>query len=231
MKRSSKLGLVALCAVLVAVGLASREAKAKAPSHRSGAERVAAVREMAARAGLPDDWATFFALAAWRESKGNPNAKNDSDSEAAAAAKAYRRNADDFEACGYGEDAYEYSGGWFGIMPANGLEQLPASLRCLPPSAVFDPVVALAMAVGFARGLMRWDQYEAEPTWLNLRAMWGWPAMGGDAEYLEGRRPEYEEDAAEIGIPASWIDRRPPPLTVTPSQVLERLGFDERKVA
>ncbi|MEX1365190.1 MAG: hypothetical protein AB1Z98_18830 [Nannocystaceae bacterium] len=109
------------------------------------------------------------------------------------------------------------------MLPANALAQLGEAHRCLPPSSVFEPRRALAMAVGFARGLMRWDRYARVPSWLNLRAMWGWPAKGGDAGYLASARPKFEEDAAAVGLPASWLDGRPPPLAITGSEVLARL--------
>jgi hypothetical protein len=230
MMRGSKLGIIFGVGALVAVvGLASREA-VTSPS-ATGIDRVAAVRGLAAEAGLPQEWGDFLALVAWRESKGNPNAQNDSESEAAAAEKAYRRNADRYESCGYGEEAYEYSGGWFGMMPANGIAQLREELRCLPPSAVFEPRAALAMAVGFARGLMRWDRFDRAPTWLNLRVMWGAPGKGGDTDYLAAARREFAKDAAAVGLSASWLDRRVSALDIKPSQVLERLDFEESEIA
>lgn len=217
-------------AALLVVGLASRDANASPAQNQSSIDRVAAVRGLAAEAGLPAEWGDFLALVAWRESKGTPTAKNDSASEAAAAENAYRRNEEKFAACGYGEEAYEYSGGWFGIMPANGLAQLREEWRCMPPSSVFDPRVSLAMAVGFARGLMEWKAYAARPTWLNLRAMWGWPAKGGDASYLAAARREYIKDARAVGLAESWLDRRPPELTIKPSQVLENLSVEKSDI-
>ena len=99
------------------------------------------------------------------------------------------RNRERFAGCGYPASAYTFgSGGWFGMLPANALAQLGDAHRCMPPSSVFDPRVSMAMAVGFARGLMRWKAYERMPTWLNLRAMWGWPAKGGDLSYLAKAR-------------------------------------------
>ncbi|MCX4240193.1 hypothetical protein [Paraliomyxa miuraensis] len=215
----------AIVAGLVAVVSMSGTASASqgvAPGE--GAYRVAAVRGLAAEAGLPPAWGDFFALVAWRESKGNPQAVNDSTSEAAAAAKAFDRNRERYEGCGHPEGAYTFgSGGWFGMLPANGLAQLGEALYCLPPSSVLEPRVALAMAVGFARGLMRWDGFGKVPTWLNLRAMWGWPAKGGDLAFLAKARVEFAGDAAEVGLPASWLDGRPPPLSVTGAEVLQRL--------
>lgn len=190
----------------------------------AGVHRVAAVRGLAAEAGLPAVWGDFFALVAWRESQGDSKAVNDAEGEAEAAATAYARNRERYEGCGYPESAYTWgSGGWFGLLPANGLAQLGDGLQCLPPSSVLEPRVAMAMAVGFARGLLRWDGFARVPTWLNLRAMWGWPAKGGNAAYLAAARPEFAKDAAAVGLPTSWLEGRPPPLPVSAAEVLERL--------
>jgi hypothetical protein len=213
-------------ALVAGLLLAGRTAEAK--DFGSQAHRIAAVRGLAAEAGLPPEWGDFYALVAMRESKGVATAFNDSPSEAEAAATAYERNAERFEHCGI--EASEYgkgSGGWFGLLPAVGLSQLNAELRCLPPDSVMDPRAAMAMAVGLARGLMTWNRYEQLPTWLNLRAMWGWPAKGGDVEYLAMTRPAYTKNAAAVGLPASWLDRRPPPLTMTSGEVLHRLKGDD----
>lgn len=216
------LGVLGLGALTLLGGAA--EAQPSGASSGTGARRVAAVRGLAAEAGLPEAWGDFFAMVAWRESKGDPEATNDSEGEAEAAGKAYRRNRERYEGCGHPESAYTWgSGGWFGILPANGLAQLGDELRCLPPSSVLEPRVALAMAVGMARGLMRWDGFAKVPSWLNLRAMWGWPAKGGDAAYLAAARPEFAKDAAAVGLPRGWLDGRPPPLPVSGAEVLERL--------
>ncbi|MEX1365189.1 MAG: hypothetical protein AB1Z98_18825 [Nannocystaceae bacterium] len=64
----------------------------------SSVDAVAAVRELAAEAGLPSAWGDFFALVAWRESKGNADALNDDPGEADAAREAYDRNRDRYAA-------------------------------------------------------------------------------------------------------------------------------------
>ncbi|MCA9650289.1 MAG: hypothetical protein KC501_10295 [Myxococcales bacterium] len=197
---------------------------AASTSNGDGVQAVAPVRGLAAEAGLPTAWGDFLALVAWNESKGNPQARNDDDSEAKAAAEAYARNRERFAGCGHPESAYTFgSGGWFGMLPANALAQLGDAHRCLPPSSVFEPRVAIAMAVGFARGLMGWSRYQRVPTWLNLRAMWGWPTKGGDHAYLAKAKPKFEQDARDVGLPASWLDGTPPPLSTSASEVLARL--------
>ncbi|MCX4244219.1 Ntn hydrolase family protein [Paraliomyxa miuraensis] len=217
-------GAAVVAGIVAFVSMSGTAGASSGVATGEGAYRVAAVRGLAAEAGLPAAWGDFFALVAWRESKGNPQAVNDSVSEAAAAAKAFDRNRERYEGCGHPEDAYTFgSGGWFGMLPANGLAQLGEELYCLPPSSVLEPRVALAMAVGFARGLMRWDGFAKVPTWLNLRTMWGRPAKGGDLAVLAKARVELAKDAAEVGLPASWLDGRPPPLPVTGAEVLDRL--------
>ena len=216
------IGLTGLGVLLVASS--ARAGGEPAPPTGDAVQAVGPVRGLAAEAGLPSAWGDFLALVAWRESKGNPQARNDDDSEAAAAAEAYERNRSRYAGCGHSASAYTFgSGGWFGMLPANALAQLGDAHRCLPPSSVFEPRVAVAMAVGFARGLMGWRRYQQAPTWLNLRAMWGWPTKGGDPAYLAKVRPKFQEDARDVGLPASWIDGRPPPLPMTASEVLARL--------
>jgi len=185
---------------------------------------VDAVRGLAREAGLAEEWADFFAFVAWRESKGNPAARNSSETEAEKAAESYDRNVHRLGECGHPRSAYVFgSGGWFGFLPAVGLTQLGPEYRCLPPSSVFEPRVAVAMAVGFARGLMRWKRFQEVPTWLNLRLMWGSPSDGGDAEALRLARDKYEADSQDVGLDPEWLDEEPPPLPTTAAEILARL--------
>lgn len=224
MKTSTAITLGLTGLGLLFVTSSARASGEATPKPGDGADAVAPVRGLAAEAGLPSAWGDFLALVAWRESKGNAQARNDDANEAEAAAQAYERNRERFAGCGYPASTYTFgSGGWFGMLPANALAQLGDDHRCLPPSSVFEPRVAIAMAVGFARGLMGWRRYQQVPTWLNLRAMWGWPAKGGDPAYLAKARPTFQEDARDVGLPASWLDGRPPPLSSTASEVLARL--------
>lgn len=129
--------------------------------------------------------------------------------EARAARKAYQRHADVFAACGVGHDEAAYgfgSGGWFGMLPANGLWQLrDTPFRCWPPSAVFDPARAITIAIAFARGLQGWDGYQANRTVGNLRAGWGLPTSMGTSIDPD-RIAKYRRHATESGLPASFVD-------------------------
>lgn len=207
---------------LGALGFQLARESAKAPTAPGGAIDV---RQLAADAGLPPEWGDFLALVAHNESNGGyPRAVNDRPSEVAASARGYARAADRFEACDHPESAYTWgSGGLFGHLPSTAFSGLKAG-RCLDPSRLLEPEVSLAAAVSFGRGLMKWPRFNRQPSWLNLRAMWKWPAKGGDPEYLAERRPHYEEDAAAVGLPASFLDQRPPPLSMSGDDVLEHFG-------
>lgn len=128
--------------------------------------------------------------------------------EARAARVAYDRHAAYFEACDAGDRAaYSFgSGGWFGMLPANGLWQLrDTPLACWPPRAVFEPVRALVMGLAFARGLQGWDGFKANPTVGNLRAGWGLPTSMG-TDIAADRLAKYRRHARESGLPESFID-------------------------
>lgn len=195
----------------------------RAPA-RSGARRRVDVRDLAERAGLPSEWGDFLAMVAHTESGRRPEAVNDSASEAAKSEQGYQRIADRFSKCDHPDEAYTWgSGGLFGHMPAFAFSQFKRG-RCLPPERLLEPEVSLAAAVGFANGLMGWPRYKATPTWLNLRAMWGAPFKGSNAQYLAARRPDYERHAKAVGIPVSFLDQTPPALRVTGDEVLEHFG-------
>lgn len=219
--------LLAAIAVLGGGGgsMPSSAAEWDAPN-RAGLDEL---RALCKRAGLSDDHTAFLALVARGESGWNnlrglgiperfppgtqPTKKPGAlgPAEARAAAAAYRQNRRKFESCPWPEASYAFgSGGWFGMLPAYGLAQFSSSsgLRCLPPAAVFDPAASLCMAIGFARGLQGWAGYKKVPTVLNLRLMWGYPAKGGDPDRIAKRRPYYTRQIVNMGLPASFADRR-----------------------
>lgn len=175
-------------------------------------------------AGLPDVWVRFFTFVAAGESGFSVKAKNDSPGEARAAGIAYKRNAEKLKHCGFAAGAYTFgSGGWFGLLPANAAMNLPKELRCHEPGAiVFVPQLAVPAAVGMARGLMRWPQWQG--TVLSLRAGWGWPAKMGDPERLAARRPVYERRAAKLGYPPGYSDTVLPKLTISAAQAYDNIA-------
>lgn len=203
------------------------------------------ILDLSRRAGLSELQAQFLAFVAKNESGWNnlrglgiperfpagtiptKNAGNAGRNEARAAAAAFRQNRGRFAGCPWPEEDYGFgSGGWFAMLPAYGLAQLPkGKLRCLPPSAVFDPIASICMAIGFARGLQGYRQFTAVPTVLNLRGMWGWPARGGDPERLRRIRSFYVNQARSMGLPDGWVDQQIPRFPhLDLAEVYARLG-------
>lgn len=174
-------------------------------------------------AGLPDAWVRFFVFVAAGESGFSVRAKNDSPGEAKAARVAYKRNEAKLKGCGFAAGAYTFgSGGWFGLLPANAAMNLPKELRCHEPGAiVFVPQLSVPAAIGMARGLTGWSNYQG--TVLSLRAGWGWPAKMGDAERLAARRPVYEARAAKLGYPVGYSDTILPKLTISAAQAYDNI--------
>ena len=216
------------------------------PPSRGG---LAKLRALCSAAGLDEEWTQFLSFVSYGESGWNnlvglgnpslfpasakPNRKASAEAqanEAAAAVKAYERNKERFVSCGHPAVHYQFgSGGWFGLLPANGLAKLDGtSLVCLSPFAVFDPPASIAMALGFARALMGWDGFKARPTHLNLRIGWGNPSAMGDAAILSAKRVRYEKHRKAVGLPAGWLDAEIP--SRPPSNV-EELYYAMKGVA
>lgn len=223
-------GGAAIIAVAASSGAASSSAPTKwEPPSQSGLDNL---RFMATTAGLSNDWVAFLAFVARGESGWNnlsglgipdmfppgtrPNLKASAarqQGEASAARKAWERNGVSrgwFDGCGHDPEGYQFgSGGWFGMIPANGLGVLrKTSMRCLPPSAVFDPAASIVMATAFARGLMGWSQFKELPTVANLRVMWGCPGCGGDRSKIASKRSVFEKHARDTGLNSSFLDKK-----------------------
>ncbi len=176
--------------------------------------------------GLPEVWRNFFVFVAAGESRFNVNAENTSKSEAAASVRAWDRNKKHLEACGHPAEQYTWgSGGWTGLLPANGLMMFDGHRRCAPPrEAVHQPQLSLAMGVGFANGLTKWPGFKADPDWTTLRSGFGWPAkMGRDPVRKAERRAVYAKRMRKLGFPESWLDMKMPRLGMTADQAADVL--------
>lgn len=207
-------------------------------------------------AGLSDDWKIFLAATAYGESKWNTDVglgPNDhpgrppwlrpskasaklKNNEAKAACKAYNKNAAKwFANSPWPAARYCFgSGGWFGFLPTYGLisgfKATPALVSQIDPWDVTDPLVSLVMALGYARGLMRWKQFKAGgATWLTLRVGWGRPGNMAKAATNAKIRAKFATHLAELGVDPSWMDRKVPQLTGMPkgAQLLGLLESQE----
>lgn len=180
------------------------------------------VRELAAAAGAPPEWQSFFVLVARGESGGNnliglgiskdypPFAeRNQSTGEASAAAYAYNKR-EGLHGC-WPAGLYSFgSGGYFGLLPAYGLAAFEddAELRCLHPWSVFDGPLSIVMAAKFARRLTQWSTWDG--TVLGLRVGWGDPSSMGSASKVEAKRAKFTQDCLEVGLPASFLNTKLP---------------------
>jgi hypothetical protein len=200
------------------------------------------MRGVMAAASLPEDWQIFLAAVAWGESKwhndvglgpndhpGRPPWCRPSNASAAlqrveadAAAAMYRRNRSRFAGSPWPPERYTWgSGGWFGLLPTvgviNGFYATPEWIPQVDPWDVCDPVVSVVMAVGLARGLTRWEQFGAGGgTWLALRVGWGRPGSMDSADAHARMRGKFGEALDALGVPASFMDRRPSSLQQLP---------------
>ncbi len=192
-------------------------------------------------AELPADWQTFLTATAYRESKfhtdvglgpndapGRPPWLRDSkaslaaqENEARGACKAYDKNYDKwFRDSKYPGIRYCFgSGGWFGFLPAygiiSGFRATPEYIATVDPWDVADPIMSVVMAVGFARGLMKWKQFTAGGgTWLTLRIGWGKPGNMGKTASSPKIRQNFAEQLAKIGVDPDFMDRKVTTLTI-----------------
>jgi len=199
-------------------------------------ENHAYLRYYLEEAGLHPYWIVFFEAMAANESNfkewvglGKPELYPEGtvpsqnhpewrkENEHQAAIRAYERNIERYEDCGYAPERYTFgSGGWFALLPANGLRAFDGTdLQCLDPYSVFDPAASVVMAIEMVRRLMRWSGWKKAPTFANLRAGLKNPAEMGDPEAIhqivhktKGLLYRYNQ----IGANPALIDMTPPPL-------------------
>ena len=95
----------------------------------------------------------------------------------------------------------------------------------LDPWLVFDVETSLVMALGYARGLMRWPQWRNSPqTWLTLRVGHALPSAmdkPSGERYAKVRR-KFAKHLEAIGVDPGFMDRRVSPLDFPSSAELWR---------
>lgn len=210
------------------------------PSLEPKAVNAADVRQHAILVGAPLKWQEFFLLVAQGESGFRSDVglgvqtdappwvdMNSSTAEAKAAERAYERNVETFAGC-WPKAAYGFgSGGWYGMLPANGIIAFKndTELKCLHPWVVFDPKISTIMAAWFARRLQGWKNWDG--TVLSLRVGWGAPEKMGDADYLADKRSKFAQDCVKAGLPASFLDEKLPNWKPNPAtELFNNLGGD-----
>lgn len=236
MKRGTAIALAVGLGLALFAGGAAASVPGGKPVSAKGLKQA---RAFAALAGLSSDWQDVRMFVAYGESKGNNFAGlghtsgapphmdlNLGEAEAVAAKRAYDRNAEQYGGC-WPEAVYTFgSGGWDGMLPANGLDVFAGTeYVCLHPWTVMDPAIETVMWIGFVRRLYGWDGFQVEPTVLNLRVGIGDPSSMGDPAVLAAKRPKYEKQLREIGLPVSLLDRRlPRPPLGDPVALARKLG-------
>lgn len=223
------LGVVAVPAFALASG-----GKGSGPSGPADDAGLRELLRVCSEMGVSRDWALFLAVVAHHESRWNrlvgrgilagaPTGVkiNISEGEAVAAKRAFDRNADLFRDCNHSSARYTFgSGGWFGILPANGLFAFKGTrFQCMNPWAVFEPRESIAMAIGMIQRLMRYDGFKADPTWKNLNRGFAAPSYMGNPR--EGTDDRFEEALAAVARETGERPSgRPTTLTATPVQYL-----------
>ena len=219
-----------LAVVVLGGGVASAsDPRGEAPSSHG----LSTLQGAMDRVGLGADWQAFLAAKSYGESRWNPRvslgpndhpgrppwaARSKSSSslqaaEARAARIAYERNLARYEGSPYDPERYQFgSGGLFGLLPSNALATFRGTdLIHQDPWLVFDPESAMVMALGYARGLMRWKQWRNSPqTWLTLAVGWASPgAMDNPNGSTYARvSKRLEKNYAAAGLDPAWIHRR-----------------------
>lgn len=225
------MGIAAMLLILAALAGGSGSSTPDVPSSTppTPGESVAPAEldAMLSVAGLPMVWRRFLLCVAWSESRLNPLAVNDSTDEAEDALAGYLRVVDRLVGCSWPAAAYTFgSGGLYGFLPSTAVFQLgePYSPCIDPRVALFEPRVATAVAVGYARGLMGWAGFRRSPSWANLLVGWNRPGGMGDESAISRRVTSLDERSREMGFATGWARQQPPSLTIRARDVLANLG-------
>lgn len=200
---------------ILAVGIpVVASAKPKGGDVAPASERQKRFRCAFAATGLGDDWLRFLEQTAQRESAFNPRALNKTSGEVAASRTTAERNKDTLAK--YGFSVSEWSFGSKGLFQflgptvalSRGSLRFPASMT--NPDMGYDPGIALAAALDYARGLMGWDNFAG--TWASLNVGWGNPSKMGDAASLASSAKKLEDRAAKLGWKRGWAKEKVPTI-------------------
>jgi len=201
------------------------------------------VRDLALRAGAPAEWADFFSMCSYGESKqralvglgimaGAPAyvELNHSTGEAKAAARTYKRNAW-LKPC-WKSDVYSFgSGGLFGMLPAAGIAAFKndATYRCVHPWSIFDAAPSMVYAAWFARRLQGWSNWTG--TVISMRAGWGNPSRMGKPPAAK-KRAKWGDHCQSVGLPPSFLDKKLPAWKPAPArEIWAELGAGDSWLA
>jgi hypothetical protein len=186
------------------------------------------LQELLAAAGADAEWRRFFLATARGESaftsnvvlgnpalypKGSkPSALTDTlgPSEASGARVAYQRAIANnrLAGCPWPSSAYSWgSGGWLSMLPANAWYAYEGtSLKCRHPWYLLHPVDHVIVAMEFARRLMGWSAFKADPTWLTLRVGWGNPSAMDEPQARERTTSKFGEHLEALGLSKAWMN-------------------------
>ena len=144
--------------------------------------------------------------------------------EAAGARKAYKRAIDRgwLRGCPWSADAYSWgSGGWLAMLPANAWYAYRSTgLVCRHPWYLLHPADHVVVGVDFARRLMNWSAFKADPTWLTLRVGWGNPSAMDEPQARERVAQKFGDQLRGLGVSTDWMHQE---VTGLPDHDIERV--------
>lgn len=192
------------------------------------------LQELLKTAGVDQNWQRFFLSIASGESgftsnmvlgdpklyptRGKPSKQTATlgPAEAAGARKAYDRAEENrrLDGCPWPADAYSWgSGGWLAMLPANAwYAYMGTSLRCRHPWYLLHPADHVVVGIDFARRLMDWKAFVAEPTWLTLRVGWGNPSAMDEPDARERIAKKFSGQLQTLGVAPAWMYQEVTPL-------------------